>query len=95
MGGEPAGPRTNWRRTLFDTLLFLVAACDRREATAACHKQAASIRTEQQSGPEFFSRLQSAIEKNQKKDDSHQKITPQLRRKTMQWLRRRSEPCEL
>ena len=25
----------------------------------------------------------------------HQKITPQLRRKTMQWLRRRSEPCEL
>jgi hypothetical protein len=28
-------------------------------------------------------------------DACHQKITPQLRRKTMQWLRRRSEPCEL
>ena len=28
-------------------------------------------------------------------DACDQKITPQLRRKTMQWLRRRSEPCEL
>ena len=85
-----------------------LALARRKEARAGCLRMMAAFPCDlplQQRGEltRHTSKCHTPVHENRKKiaatavaiDACDQKITPQLRRKTMQWLRRRSEPCEL